>query len=93
MSKIENVSFSGSKIGIEKIILNLKKKNKSLPTKLLYDDEGSKLFEKICSTEEYYLTRTEKKILELNSSEIFHNSGYEEILELGSGSSKKSKPF
>ena len=63
-----------------------------MPTKLLYDDEGSKLFEKICSTEEYYLTRTEK-ILELNSSEIFHNSGYEEILELGSGSSKKSKPL
>ena len=41
----------------------LKKKNKSIPTKFLYDDIGSKLFEEISNTKEYYLTRTEKKIL------------------------------
>ena len=36
-------------------------KNKKIPTKYLYDEKGSKLFEEICSTREYYITRTEKK--------------------------------
>ena len=64
---------------------------KRIPTKYLYDDIGSKLFEKICDTNEYYLTRTEKKILEENSISILDVSMADEFLELGSGSSKKTK--
>ena len=69
----------------------LKGKNRSIPTKFLYDDLGSKLFEKISNTKEYYLTRTEKKILRKYSSNIIIESGAKELLELGSGSSKKTK--
>ena len=66
-------------------------KNKKIPTKYLYDEKGSKLFEEICSTREYYITRTEKKILNKYSVEILRLSNVKEFFELGSGSSKKTK--
>lgn len=91
MQKIEDISEKNIKFDTEDIILYLKNSNKSIPTKYLYDDTGSKLFEQICNTEEYYLTRTEKQILNKYSSEISKISNFEEVFELGSGSSKKTK--
>ena len=93
MNKIENISFNQNINNEEKIISLLKNKKKSLPTQYLYDDLGSKLFEEICETEEYYLTRTEKQILELNASDIVNKVLPSEIFEFGSGSSKKNKNF
>jgi uncharacterized SAM-dependent methyltransferase len=43
---------------------------KQLFPKYLYDALGSKLFEAICQTEEYYLTRAESEILSRHSDEI-----------------------
>ena len=91
MNKIENISFNQNINNEKNIIALLKRKNKSLPTQYLYDDLGSKLFEEICETEEYYLTRTEKQILELNASDIVNEVLPAEIFEFGSGSSKKTK--
>ena len=91
MNKIENISFNQNINNEENIISILKNKKKSLPTQYLYDDLGSKLFEEICETEEYYLTRTEKQILELNASDIVNEVLPSEIFEFGSGSSKKTK--
>ena len=91
MDKIENISSNQNINNEENIILLLKNKKKSLPTQYLYDDLGSKLFEEICETEEYYLTRTEKQILELNASDIVNEVLPSEIFEFGSGSSKKTK--
>ena len=91
MNKIENISFNKNINNKESIISLLKNKKKSLPTQYLYDDLGSKLFEEICETEEYYLTRTEKQILELNASDIINEILPSEIFEFGSGSSKKTK--
>ena len=91
MNKIENISFNQNINNEETIISLLKNKKKSLPTQYLYDDLGSKLFEEICETEEYYLTRTEKQILELNASDIVNEVLPSEIFEFGSGSSKKTK--
>ena len=91
MNKIEHISFNQNINNEENIISLLKNKKKSLPTQYLYDDLGSKLFEEICETEEYYLTRTEKQILELNASDIVNEVLPSEIFEFGSGSSKKTK--
>ena len=91
MNKIENISSNKNINNEENIILLLKNKKKSLPTQYLYDDLGSKLFEEICETEEYYLTRTERQILELNASDIVNEVLPSEIFEFGSGSSKKTK--
>ena len=43
---------------------SLNQKQKSINPKFFYDEKGSKLFEKICSLPEYYLTRAEISILE-----------------------------
>lgn len=67
---------------------------KWLHPKFFYDEHGSKLFEKICLQHEYYLTRTECDILRKHSSDItgtFDDNSSTNIIELGSGSSTKTK--
>ena len=61
-------------------------KAKTLPTLLLYDGNGLKLFEKITYLEEYYLTNTEIEVLEKYASHIAERIKPNSIiLELGSG--------
>jgi len=75
---------------LSEVINGLSKSQKSLPSKLFYDEEGSKLFDEICELEEYYLTRTETKIMNDNIEEMASHIGDECVLvELGSGSSIK----
>ncbi|MCX7593905.1 MAG: L-histidine N(alpha)-methyltransferase [Fischerella sp.] len=64
---------------------------KTLPPRYFYDDRGSKLFEQICGLPEYYLTRTETAILQKCAGEIAQITGACEIVELGSGSSTKTR--
>lgn len=64
---------------------------KTLPPKYFYDDRGSELFEQICQLPEYYLTRTETEILRQFSPEIAQITGPCELIELGSGSSTKTR--
>ena len=88
---IQEISKAKDSFSLKELNVMLKKKNKSIPTKFLYDDLGSKLFEKISKTKEYYLTRTEENILNKYSTKIINESDAHELLELGSGSSKKTK--
>jgi L-histidine N-alpha-methyltransferase len=46
------------------VLDGLARPQKELPSKWLYDERGSSLFEQICDLEEYYPTRTELGILE-----------------------------
>jgi dimethylhistidine N-methyltransferase len=65
---------------------------KTLPYRFLYDEAGSELFEEICELPEYYLTRTEREILEERVGEIAAAfSGPITLAELGSGSSSKTR--
>ena len=57
---------------------------------LLYDARGSRLFEKICSLPEYYLTRTEEAILESEGAAIIEMAPVQCIVELGAGFSRKT---
>lgn len=70
----------------------LSKPQKSLPCRYFYDLAGSKLFEQICELPEYYLTRTEQKIFEDNSTDIIDALDCElAIVEFGSGNSVKTR--
>ncbi|MBE9193301.1 L-histidine N(alpha)-methyltransferase [Gloeocapsopsis crepidinum LEGE 06123] len=73
------------------VIQGLTKKPKSLPARYFYDDRGSQLFEQICDLSEYYLTRTETAILQECATEIARITGACELIELGSGSSTKTR--
>ena len=42
---------------VTEVLIGLSREQKSLPPKLLYDKEGSEIFEKICQCEDYYPTR------------------------------------
>lgn len=64
---------------------------KQLPPKYFYDARGSGLFEDITRLPEYYPTRTERVILEANAAQIAELSGADTLVELGSGSSEKTR--
>ncbi|MEU2681000.1 L-histidine N(alpha)-methyltransferase [Streptomyces sp. NPDC007107] len=64
---------------------------KTLPPKWFYDARGSDLFEEITRLEEYYPTRAEREILIARAGEIAAASGARTLIELGSGSSEKTK--
>jgi dimethylhistidine N-methyltransferase len=55
---------------LEEILLGLNGEKKALPSKLLYDATGSELFQRITDLPEYYLTRTEKKLLDEYATQI-----------------------
>ncbi len=73
------------------VIAGLTQKRKSLPPRYFYDSKGSQLFEKICELPEYYPTRTEASILQQYAAEIVETTGACELVELGSGSSTKTR--
>lgn len=64
---------------------------KSLPPKWFYDARGSELFEQITELPEYYPTRAEREILTTRSGEIAAASRARTLVELGSGSSEKTR--
>ncbi|MFE9493828.1 L-histidine N(alpha)-methyltransferase [Streptomyces collinus] len=64
---------------------------KTLPPKWFYDAVGSELFERITQLPEYYPTRAEREILADRSGEIAAASGARTLVELGSGSSEKTR--
>jgi L-histidine Nalpha-methyltransferase len=64
---------------------------KHLPPKWFYDARGSELFEQITELPEYYPTRTERALLDRSAAEIATVSGADTLVELGSGSSAKTR--
>lgn len=64
---------------------------KILPPKWFYDARGSELFEEITRLPEYYPTRAEQEILEHRADEIAAATGADTLVELGSGSSSKTR--
>ncbi len=75
----------------KEILEGLSQPQKSIPPRYFYDDRGSALFEQICELPEYYPTRTEAAILTQYASEIAQITGSCELVELGSGSSSKTR--
>ncbi len=64
---------------------------KELPSKWFYDEEGSALFDAITRLPEYYPTRRERAILEARAGEVAELTGAEILIELGSGTSEKTR--
>jgi L-histidine N-alpha-methyltransferase len=64
---------------------------KTLPPKWFYDARGSMLFDDITRLPEYYPTRCERTILSERSAEIAAVSGADTLIELGSGTSEKTR--
>jgi L-histidine Nalpha-methyltransferase len=63
---------------------------KAMPAKHFYDERGSELFERITRLPEYYQSRTELRILRRHAAGIVARHGVGELVELGSGASRKT---
>jgi L-histidine Nalpha-methyltransferase len=76
----------------ESVLSGLSSRPKRLPPKLFYDAEGSRLFEEITATPEYYPTLTEYGILQQYAGEIIGAAGSNlSLIELGAGSASKTR--
>lgn len=72
------------------VVEGLGRRPKALPSKYFYDKRGSELFDRICTLDEYYPTRTETALLHAHAAEIAGLCGRgTTLVELGSGSSVK----
>ena len=72
------------------VLEGLSRPQKCLPTKFLYDSEGSRLFEEITRLDEYYLTRTEEELLQGARGELAELIGMKaQLIEFGAGSLQK----
>lgn len=70
----------------------LRARPRAIPSKLLYDARGSELFERICETPEYYLTRAELEIVRRFAPEMADLCGPRcALIEYGSGSGAKTR--
>lgn len=74
------------------VLAGLTASRKTLPSRWLYDDRGSELFEEITQLPEYYPTRTETAILRENAAEIAGFCGARAVLvEYGAGAGVKTE--
>lgn len=76
---------------IEDVREGLLEPPRSLPPKYFYDEKGSQLFAEICATPEYYPTRIEDMLLAHHGINIIKAVKPDQILELGSGNSQKTR--
>jgi dimethylhistidine N-methyltransferase len=77
---------------LAEVLAGLGRRRKRLPCKYFYDAEGSRLFDRICELDEYYLTRTELAIMHRHAGEMAAAIGDRALLiEYGSGSSTKTR--
>ncbi len=75
----------------QSIVRGLSDTPRWLSCRYLYDAEGSDLFEAITRQPEYYLTRTEDALLAAHAAELRARIGPSTLVELGSGSSRKTR--
>jgi L-histidine Nalpha-methyltransferase len=73
------------------VLEGLQQTPKSLPPKWFYDSVGSDLFDQITRLPEYYPTRAEAEILRARSTEIASASAADTLVELGAGTSEKTR--
>jgi L-histidine Nalpha-methyltransferase len=72
-------------------LAGLRASPKRIPSIWLYDERGSRLFDEITRLPEYYLTRTERQILQDHAHEVASETGATTLVELGSGTSEKTR--
>ena len=91
-SYIDHLPIDHSSASLRSDVLEgLMSERKWLPPKWFYDKTGSALFEEITRLPEYYPTRAERAILERSAAEVVRRAGCRVLVELGSGSSEKTR--
>ncbi|CAN5283358.1 L-histidine N(alpha)-methyltransferase [soil metagenome] len=91
---MQSSSVSKQNTFAEDVLKGLSSNPKFLSSKYFYDDEGSRLFQEIMKLPEYYPTRTELEIFQMQTEEIFAafdaDSVEFDLIELGAGDGTKT---
>jgi dimethylhistidine N-methyltransferase len=75
---------------LSEVLAGLRKPQKELPSKYFYNQQGSRLFEQICTLDEYYIPKIEDSIMRTYINEIVELTGSQALLiEYGSGNCEK----
>jgi L-histidine Nalpha-methyltransferase len=82
---------SASSTMLDEVARALTRRPKILSPRWLYDDRGSELFDEITRLPEYYPTEAERSILQARASDIVAMTGADSVVELGSGTSDKTR--
>lgn len=74
------------------VLVGLSERPKRLPSRYFYDDEGSRLFQRIMALPEYYLTACEREILEAHAGSIAERIAGRpvDVIDLGAGDGDKT---
>jgi len=92
--KTELIDLHPPAADMEQLVrIGLNRCPRQLPAWFLYDEAGSRLFDRICEQPEYSLTRTEIALLESSAPEIAAAIGEGVIVEFGAGSAQKVGPL
>jgi dimethylhistidine N-methyltransferase len=76
------------------ILEGLTARQKRISSKYFYDEHGSKLFDRICALDEYYVTRTELALMKQHVAEVATLVGPRAaVIEFGAGSNIKVRPL
>jgi dimethylhistidine N-methyltransferase len=74
------------------VVAGLSATPRTLPCKYFYDERGSELFGRICETPEYYITRTELRILSDNAAAMADELGSGiQLIGFGTGAGTKTR--
>ena len=77
---------------LEEVLSGLGARQKTLPSKLFYDERGSGLFDDICTLDEYYVTRVETGLMKEHAPEIARLLGPSAlVVEYGGGNGAKTR--
>ncbi|MCG3184814.1 MAG: Histidine N-alpha-methyltransferase [Planctomycetes bacterium] len=74
------------------VLNGLSETPKRLSSRWIYDEDGSRLFSRICELDEYYPTRSEAEILRNHTEDILNRAGVDalDIVDLGAGDGRKT---
>ncbi|HEU5208859.1 MAG TPA: L-histidine N(alpha)-methyltransferase [Longimicrobiales bacterium] len=78
---------------LDEIRAGLAREQRELPSRLFYDERGSRLFEEITRLPEYYLTRAEQALITDQVPSWIERHRPRSLVELGAGSALKTRPF
>jgi dimethylhistidine N-methyltransferase len=78
---------------VQDVQFGLSREQKELPSKYLYDELGSALFETITLLPEYGLTRADERIVRTHAADFGRLARPDVVAELGSGSGRKTRPI
>jgi L-histidine Nalpha-methyltransferase len=77
---------------LSEVVSGLSQRPRTLPCKFFYDQHGAELFQAICEQPEYYITRTELKILQEFGADMASHLGEAiELIGLGTGAGTKTR--